>query len=168
MRDINRIVKEVINKFLDKTIKESKLSISVTDYFDLSSLTPEQKNFLSTDLRAFTFNKNFGDEFNIDNEGNVITESALYTMSISETQDVLFKELHFPKENILIEQGANNIQLILLYADIAWNEKTIIDVMEHCGWTKSQISKPIQYNGTDVKVILFDPMFQDNIRNKIR
>ena len=168
MRNINRIVKEVIDKFVDKILKETKLTINVTDFFDLSSLTPEQKKFLSTDLRAFTFNKNLGDDFNIDNEGNVITESALYTMSIPETQDVLFKELHFPKENILIEQGANNIQLILLYANIAWNEKTIIDIMEHCGWIKSQISKPIRYNGADVKVILFDPMFQDNIRDKVK
>lgn len=52
MRNINRIVKEL------------ESPINVTDYFDLTSLTPEQKKFLSTDLRVFISNKNFGSEFN--------------------------------------------------------------------------------------------------------
>lgn len=38
--------------------------ISVTDYFDLPSLTLEQKKFLSTDLRIFTVSNNFRDKFN--------------------------------------------------------------------------------------------------------
>lgn len=40
--------------------------------------------------------------------------------------------------------------------------------MGHCGWTKSQISKPIKVNGFVLKVIAFDPMFQENIRDKVK
>lgn len=44
--------------------------VNVTDYFDLSSLIPEQKKFLSTDLRIFTANKNFKDKFNKEKVNN--------------------------------------------------------------------------------------------------
>lgn len=33
MRNINRIVKGTIDKFVDKILKETKLTINVTDFF---------------------------------------------------------------------------------------------------------------------------------------
>lgn len=159
-------LKQLIREEVAKQLKGNTLQIG--EYFDLSKFSDEQWKFLKMDLRLYAFDNGFDSKVLLNNDDSLIAEEATRTLSVKEVYKILKRELHFPRGNFSADYGANHVQIIVLFADLSINEALVNKTMEGCGWYKSKESSSVPLNGTVIKAISFDPMFQDEVTDKIK
>lgn len=140
--------------------------LKVSNYFDLDAIPIENLKSQYYDLNTFKINFGFGDKIMF-NGGEVITEEAESTTPIEEMKDIIKKKFHFRDWQFAVENGDNNIKLIVLYPGILRNSNIIKKTMESYGWYPS--TSGFAYKGFMIwKVISFDPMFQDTITDEAK
>ena len=155
---LREIIKETITRVMD--------SISVEDYFDISSITKSAIQHMATDIRVFL--QGHGYYSDLSDEGELILkEGSNVVMPIKDLRKELQK-LGFKQWQIKSVIAENKVRIVILYADIAKNASIIENKMLSCGWTKAHISEPVLLYGIPVRVMDFDPKEQKPLTKQAR
>lgn len=141
------------------------------DWFDfsfLNTIPQEELDKQYVDLRLKMFGTGFGNHLFYDDE-KIITEEIDRTLSIEETKDELKKLLKLSdwqiSQRVIPDQGANKIQLIIVYADLDENKNIIIEAMNGCGWTIAKSGKKSMNDKVWI-AMSFDPMYQSDVTSE--
>lgn len=158
-------VKSVLNNF--KLNENTDNAFKIEDYWDINSFSKEQLQSINTDLSIFVYGNNFGEPMQIDNGKLKVYESSTkeFTLPYKEVKEELKKVFHFYNWQIVEENKANNIILILLYSDIGNNNEIIIEKMKLMGWSKLHKTQLGIYKGIPCSAISFVPIYQVSIKN---
>lgn len=159
--DIKRIIKNVLYEI--KNVKDNGFRIE--DYFDLSKLTKDDIDSIDVDY-SLRLIRGFGNRVLYANK-KLIAEEANRSYSIEEVKNELIKDIGMQEWQIVQEQGANGIKLILLLIDNNINKDCVIAEMESLGWSESREEEGYLM-GKKFIAISFDPIFQDNIESEAR
>ena len=160
---LKEIVKESVTRVMEFINNDS---ISVEDYFDISSLTKSDVQHMATDIRVFLQGQGYGSD--LSDEGELILkEGSNVVMPIKALRKELQK-LGFKQWQIKSEIAYNKVRVVVLYADLAKNTSIIENKMLSCGWTKAHISDPVLLYGIPVRVMDFDPKEQKPITKQAR
>ena len=96
-----------------------------------------------------------------------IYENYNFTLPTQRTIKTLTDNYPISEQQCHIKFGAYGIELIVIVADIHYNEEDVTKAMKQMGWFVSGTNQIIE-NGRVWKIINFDPRYELNINNEIR
>lgn len=96
-----------------------------------------------------------------------IYENYNFTLPAKRTIKSLTDNYPISKQQCHVKFGTHGIELIVIVADIHYNEEDITKAMGQMGWFVSGTNK-ITENGMVWKIINFDPKYELNVNNEIR
>lgn len=150
---------------LKQIIKESALKIitetnplRIEDYFNLGEISKKNLMLFNTDVRIHV-QRGYGMQLSFDDNDDLIVEYEVRTLPVEELR-VKLKQLGFEDWQVRDTIYANNVRIVILYADIEKNTENIIKEMNAFGWTIAQISEPKTNNGITFRAMAFDPAVQ--------
>jgi hypothetical protein len=135
-------------------------------YFNLNRVSKNDINNQYIDLSILIRFAGYGHHIqNIKN--SIIYESVNYTTNANDLIKELKVLFDFKDWQIVIHSEANNVELILLYADINDNFQIIEETMNSYGWTLG-VSENVSLYDKKWKAMSFELMFEDNITNEVK
>lgn len=157
--------RNILKEYAETRIKENKEQFW-DNIIDLNKIPIEKLKKQYCDLELKAMGTGFGHVFYDGPNGKILKEEAKYTLPYDKTVEELkrlFKlEDWQTKMHVDTNSAANNIQLIVVFAEISQNKELIKDTMLNCGWTIAQ-EYPKTINGMRWTFMSFDPMFQDDV-----
>lgn len=142
------------------------MKLNLLQYFNLDNLTKSDIDRQYSDLFIFTLLNKY-DHHILNNENSIIYESANFTTKPKDLIKELKSLFNFQNWQIVVHSKANDIELILLYADINQNVEIIENTLKSYGWSLG-VSQNIILNDKKWLAMSFEPMFSDNIINEVK
>ena len=110
---------------------------------------------ICSDMRAFLQGRGFGDRI-LCKDGNLIASAATVALPVSELKKKLMT-MGFKRWQVVSTEHENQVRVVILYADVTENTRTIITEMESMGWDKVSISEPAAIHGVKCRTMDFEP-----------
>lgn len=162
MEHIKEFDKFRINDRINDLIGEK---INPEDYFDIDSISQEEIDSITNDMRAFLQLKSF-DSYSDYQKRESVTEDINKTLSINKLKTEL-KKLGFKLWQIKSEICSNENRVAILYVDISKNTEVIKEEMESFGWEYVDISDEFIIHKTRCRIMTFDPSFPKEISKSV-
>lgn len=140
--EVKRIIKEALDEVMLQRASNNE-GFDTENLFHFSEIPKAEIMSQYCDLSSVVSTSGYGGHF-MGTDGKVLKEEAHEILSIEETKTEIINKFNFKDWQFATQQGANNIQLVLLYPGILKNSKLIKEAMEACGWSvayKSHIFK---------------------------
>lgn len=164
--ELGDLIVESIKEYFDKR-KTHISGDEMWKIFDFEKIPLQKLKNAYVDLTLFSNIGGFGDRFQFwDNQIEIVQESNTNTIAPDSTKSALIRQLGLQEWQIKETRGANDVAIMILYAEINRNTDIIIKAMESCGWTiGTRNTKVIE--GMKWCVMSFEPMFQDIVTKNV-
>lgn len=164
--DLGELIVESIKEYFDKR-KTHISGDEMWKMFDFEKIPLQKLKNAYVDLTLFSNIGGFGDSFQFwDNQIEIVQESITNTIAPDSTKSAMIRQLGLQEWQIKEVRGANDVTIMILYAEINRNTDIIIKGMEACGWTfGTRNTKVIE--GMKWCVMSFEPMFQDIVTKNV-
>jgi hypothetical protein len=141
----------------------------ISSIFGLDKLYPSEIMKQYKDFRRIPYS--VGEKISLDESHNVILENALKTIPPEETKTIVSSKFQLSDWQITVELAKNDIKVLSVIADIGNNKQIFIDAMSNLGWFlvgEDEVYINVRSNvKTNWIVMCFDPMFQNDVSNKV-
>ena len=161
---LNDIVDEAIEKALGNDNVEKKLDIA--SLFGVDTIPKDELEKQYIDLSFIVSSSGYGGRF-CGYKGRIIKEEATTTLSPEDTKEEMQEKFKLKDWQFSIQNGANGIEIIVLYPSIFKNTRLIKDAMLACGWSVSTKSRIVK-DGMVWNAMSFDPLYQRNVSEEAR
>ena len=159
--------KNVLKEYIQSRINGTKNYYNYwKNIIDLDNIPEDALNRQYKELHLAAMGAGYGNVFFDGRKCEILKEDATYTMPYEDTIKELKRlyklddwqtKLHIESEN-----GANKVQLVVVYADLYENKQLIKDTLHNCGWSLS-LDYQVNKDGRKWNYMSFEPMFQDDV-----
>lgn len=163
-RELKRIIKDSVFEATKKPLKVG--DIDIRTLFNFDNIPEEELEKQYVDLSFTVSSAGYGGKF-MGVNGKILKEEATSTLTIDETRKEIQAKFHLKDWQFATQNGANGIQLVILYPGIFRNTRLIKRAMSACGWSLA-VKGHVVKNKMIWRAMSFDPMFQKNVSMEAR